>query len=148
MACPTKRVGSDNWFFRKRIPADVRAILTRSPDLRPPRWFKDHISISLGTPDRDTAKAKCPDVAAQVERQIAALRAPSEGCSASSMTPLATCHRFQQCSKACPLQKGERPVRGATKGEHDRDNGTPIMSLRVLNENVSEADQGILEMIL
>ncbi|MGM4895940.1 DUF6538 domain-containing protein [Tardiphaga sp. 839_C3_N1_4] len=75
MTCPTKRVGSDNWFFRKRIPADVRAILTQSPGLRPPRWFKDHISISLGTPDRDTAKAKCPDVAAEVERQIAALRA-------------------------------------------------------------------------
>lgn len=75
MVCPTKRVGSDNWFFRKRIPADVRAIFNQSPDLRPPRWFKDHISISLGTPDRNTAKAKCPEVAAEVERQIAALRA-------------------------------------------------------------------------
>lgn len=76
MACPTKRPGSDNWYFRKRIPADVQAILADLPkSQRPPHWYKDQISISLGTADRSIAKARCPDVAAQVERTMAALRA-------------------------------------------------------------------------
>jgi hypothetical protein len=76
MACPTKRRGSDNWYYRKRIPADVQAILAKLPkDRRPPSWFKDHISISLKTADRAAAKAKCPDVAADVEHTMAALRA-------------------------------------------------------------------------
>ncbi|WP_409190626.1 DUF6538 domain-containing protein [Bradyrhizobium sp. RDM4] len=57
MACPTtKRRGSDNWYYRKRIPADVRSILAKLPkDQRPPSWFKDHISISLKTSDRTAA---------------------------------------------------------------------------------------------
>lgn len=76
MACPTKRRGSDNWYYRKRIPKDVQAILaTLAKDRRPPNWFKDQISISLGTADRSIAKARCPDVAAQVERTMAMLRA-------------------------------------------------------------------------
>ncbi|WP_442894292.1 DUF6538 domain-containing protein [Bradyrhizobium sp. AZCC 1693] len=76
MACPTKRLGSDNWYFRKRIPADVQAILAKLPnDKRPPNWYKDHISNPLRTADRAAAKAKCPEVAAQVERTMAALRA-------------------------------------------------------------------------
>jgi integrase len=29
MACPTKRKGSDNWYYRRTIPADVRAILLK-----------------------------------------------------------------------------------------------------------------------
>ncbi|MCK1289648.1 DUF6538 domain-containing protein [Bradyrhizobium sp. 30] len=76
MACPTKRPGSDNWYFRKRIPADVQAILAKLPrSQRPANWYKDQISISLKTADRAVAKARCPDVSAQVERTMAALRA-------------------------------------------------------------------------
>lgn len=76
MACPTKRPGSDNWYFRKRIPGDVQAILAELPKAqRPANWYKDQISISLGTADRSLAKARCPDVAAQVERTMATLRA-------------------------------------------------------------------------
>lgn len=76
MACPTKRPGSDNWYFRKRIPADVQAILAKLPKgQRPASWYKDQISISLRTADRSIAKARCPDVAAQVERTMATLRA-------------------------------------------------------------------------
>jgi hypothetical protein len=57
MACPTKRPGSDNWYYRKHIPADVRAILARLPKAqRPPGWHRDHISISLKTADRATVK--------------------------------------------------------------------------------------------
>ncbi|UGX92922.1 hypothetical protein G6321_00046085 [Bradyrhizobium barranii subsp. barranii] len=75
MASPTKRRGSDNWYYRKRIPKDVQAILAKLPkDRRPPNWFRDQISISLGTGDRAAAKAKCPEVAAEVERTMAALR--------------------------------------------------------------------------
>jgi hypothetical protein len=75
MPCPTKRPGSDNWYFRRTIPADVQAILAKLPKAQRPRnWYKTHIAISLRTADRSAAKAKCPDIAATVERQIAALR--------------------------------------------------------------------------
>lgn len=75
MACPTKRKGSDNWYYRRTIPADVRALLAKLPARQRPRgWYKTHISISLGTADRDAAKAKCPRVADEVERQLKALR--------------------------------------------------------------------------
>ncbi|KAA5597221.1 DUF6538 domain-containing protein [Blastochloris sulfoviridis] len=75
MACPTRRKGSDNWYFRRKIPADVQRILASLPkDQRPAGWYKTHISISLGTADRNEAKARCPEVAAAVERQIEAFR--------------------------------------------------------------------------
>ena len=75
MACPTKRKGSDNWYYRRTIPADVRAILLKLPKERRPRgWYKTHISISLGTADRVAAKTKCPEVSADVERQLTAFR--------------------------------------------------------------------------
>lgn len=76
MASPTKRPGSDNWHFRKRIPADVQGILAKLPKpQRPPNWHRDQISISLKTADRAVAKAKWAEVAAEVERTMAALRA-------------------------------------------------------------------------
>jgi integrase len=75
MACPTKRHGSDNWYFRRQIPADVRVILGKLPKAQRPRnWYRTHINISLRTADRGAAKAKCPEIAAEVEKQIAALR--------------------------------------------------------------------------
>lgn len=74
MPCPTKRKGSDNWYYRRTIPADVQRILAElPPEKRPRNWYKTHIS-SLGTPDRALAKTKCPEIAAQVESQIKALR--------------------------------------------------------------------------
>ena len=76
MACPTKRQGSDNWYFRRQIPADVRAILEGLPkSQRPVNWYRTHISISLKTADRAAAKALCPEIAARVESQMATLRA-------------------------------------------------------------------------
>jgi integrase len=75
MACPTKRTGSDNWYFRRQIPKDVKAILAKLPKAKWPRnWYRDHISISLKTADRAKAKASCPEIAAEIETQIAALR--------------------------------------------------------------------------
>ena len=75
MACPTKRKGSDNWYYRRTIPVDVRVILQKLVKERRPRgWYNTHISISLGTADRTAAKAKCTEIAAQVEQQLKALR--------------------------------------------------------------------------
>ena len=55
MACPTKRKGSDNRYYRRTIPAPASK--------RPRNWYKTHIAISLSTADRNAAKAKCPGVA-------------------------------------------------------------------------------------
>jgi hypothetical protein len=75
MASPIKRNGSDNWYYRRTIPADVRVILDKLPNERRPRgWYKTHISISLGTADRAAAKANYANVASNVERQFKALR--------------------------------------------------------------------------
>jgi 5-methylcytosine-specific restriction protein A len=89
MACPTKRKGSDNWYYRRTIPADVRAILQKIAKERRPRgWYKTHISISLGTPDRVAAKAKCPEVSANVERQLKALREGPKSLTAKQIAAL------------------------------------------------------------
>jgi hypothetical protein len=53
-------------------PHDPSRYVTK--ERRPHGWYKTHISISLGTPDRVAAKAKCPEVSANVERQLKALR--------------------------------------------------------------------------
>ena len=75
MASLTKRKGSDNWYYRRTIPADVQRLLARLPkSQRPANWYRTHLSISLRTPDRTAAKAKAAEVAAGVERQFKALR--------------------------------------------------------------------------
>lgn len=71
----TKRNGSNNWWYRLTIPADVQRILAKLPNHpRPKGWFATHIMITTGTPDRTLAKAKAVDIAAGVERQFKALR--------------------------------------------------------------------------
>ncbi len=56
MASPTRRTDSDNWYYRRTIPADIRPILLKRPKERRPRgWYRTHISISLGTADRAAA---------------------------------------------------------------------------------------------
>lgn len=75
MPNPTKRNGSDNWYFRRRIPNDIKKVLAGLPkEKRPTCWYKSDIWISLGTADRAAAKAKCPEIAARVEQQMKALR--------------------------------------------------------------------------
>lgn len=89
MACPTKRPGSDNWYFRRRIPADVQAILAKMPKTQRPRnWYAKHISISLKTADRAVAKAKCPEIATEVERQLKALREGPKALTAKQIAAL------------------------------------------------------------
>jgi hypothetical protein len=74
MVCPTKRKGTDNWQYRRRVPANVQKALASLPkEQRPAGWGKTEIVISLGTADRAEAKRKCPDVAAEVERRFTAL---------------------------------------------------------------------------
>lgn len=89
MSCPTKRTGSDNWYYRRTIPADVQTILQKLPkERRPPGWYKTHISISLGTADRATAKAKCGEVTASVERQLKAFREGPKALTAKKIASL------------------------------------------------------------
>nr|WP_249809173.1 DUF6538 domain-containing protein [Bradyrhizobium sp. 150] len=71
----TKRTGSDNWYYRRAIPADVLRILRdRSQDNRPQGWYRTHISISLRTSDRNVARTRGAVIAAHAERLIADLR--------------------------------------------------------------------------
>ena len=50
MACPTKRKRSDTWYFRRRIPADVQAILAKMPKAQWLRnWYAAYISLALLT---------------------------------------------------------------------------------------------------
>lgn len=34
MACPTKRLGSNNWYYRRTIPKDVQALLQKPWPMR------------------------------------------------------------------------------------------------------------------
>lgn len=71
----TKRNGSNNWWYRLTIPADVQRILSKlSNHPRPKGWFATHIMLTTGTADKPLAKAKATDIAADVERQFKALR--------------------------------------------------------------------------
>ncbi|UPT96382.1 site-specific integrase [Bradyrhizobium barranii subsp. apii] len=75
MVSLTKRNGSENWYYRRTIPANVRLILANLPNRPRPRgWYKTHILITTGTADKALAKARQPDIAADVERQFKALR--------------------------------------------------------------------------
>jgi integrase len=89
MPCPTKRTGSDNWYYRSKIPTDIQAILQTLPkERRPSGWYKTHISISLGTADRATAKEKCGEVTARVERQLKAFREGPKALTAKQVSAL------------------------------------------------------------
>jgi hypothetical protein len=84
-----KRNGSDNWYYRRTIPADVQRILAKvSNHPRPKGWFKTHIMISTGTPDRTLAKAKAADIAADVERQFKAQREGPKPLTANQVSAL------------------------------------------------------------
>src|SRR5690349_14012117 len=85
-----KRDGSDNWWYRKRIPADVGRILAKLPSHpRPKGWYKTgYIIITTGTPDKTLAKAKATDIAADVERQFKALRGGPKPLTAKQVSAL------------------------------------------------------------
>lgn len=72
MTCPTERKGSENWHYRRRIPADVRTILAPMPKSQWPRnWYATEISISLGTADRRSAFAEELTIDTARERRVA-----------------------------------------------------------------------------
>jgi hypothetical protein len=85
-----KRNGSDNWWYRKRIPADVQRILAKLPNHpRPKGWYRTgYIVISTGTPDKTFAKAKAVDIAADAERQFKALREGQKPLTAKQVSAL------------------------------------------------------------
>jgi hypothetical protein len=58
-----RRTGSENWYYRRRIPADVQRTFENTPkELRPTGWYRTHISISLRTPDRAAARSKAAEL--------------------------------------------------------------------------------------
>ncbi|WP_156964737.1 DUF6538 domain-containing protein [Methylocapsa aurea] len=74
MPCPTKRTGSSNWHYRRRLTAAEKRTLAAIPRDHWPRGFgKAEIWITLGTADPAKAKALCPQVAADVARTLAGL---------------------------------------------------------------------------
>lgn len=58
MACPTKRHGSDNWYFRRQIPADVRAILEKLPKSQRPWRIEELRAFALTLTQGATAQAR------------------------------------------------------------------------------------------
>jgi len=89
MVSLVKRNGSDNWHYRRTIPADVQRILAKLPNHpRPKGWYKTHILISTRTADRTAAKAKAADIAADVERQLKALREGPKALTAKQVSAL------------------------------------------------------------
>lgn len=124
-----KRKGSDNWYFRRTIPADVQRILAKLPrGKRPSNWYKTHIAISLGTPDRAAAKAKCPDVAAAVERQLQMLREGPKPLSAKQITALSgeVYRAFAQGLEDNPVLSPEQ-WRDIGAGARDARKGNPLL---------------------
>lgn len=76
MPSPTKRPGSSNWQFKRRLPKDIQAILAKMPrEQWPKNWYASQIVVPLGTSDNAQAKAKFAEAAADVEKRFAALRA-------------------------------------------------------------------------
>ncbi|MFL9823775.1 DUF6538 domain-containing protein [Rhodoplanes sp. SY1] len=123
MACPTKRKGSDNWYFRRKLPADLQRILASLPkSRRPPGWHKQHIVISIGTADRGTAKAKCPEIAAAVVRQMQALRkgpaplTPKQIAGLSGLVYRASPKAWKRTRCSRRSSGGRSPRRTATRG--------------------------------
>lgn len=131
MPCPTKRKGSDRWYFRRTIPSDVQRILAKlTASKRPRNWYKNQIWISLGTADRTLAKAKCPEVAAEVERQIKALREGPKPLTAKQMSALSG-----EVYKAFALGGENDPVLSSKKwlavanARHDDRDGVGVLRI-------------------
>ena len=129
MASPVKRKGSDNWWYRRSIPADVKRILAELPRERRPRnWYSTHIYISLRTADRQRAKAKYAEVADQVERQMTALR---EG--PNPLTPKQIAALSGEVYRAFAEGLEDNPVlspeqwRDIAEGAREARNGSPLL---------------------
>jgi hypothetical protein len=114
----TKRKGSDNWYYRRTIPAEIKRVLAKLPsEKRPRNWYKTHIAISLGTADRTAAKAKCPDVAAAVERQMQALRDGPKPLTTKQITNLSY---YLACAVICALVFSWLYLQGDIEGRDPR----------------------------
>lgn len=123
MPSPTKRPGSDNWYFRRRIPKEVQAILAKLPASQRPRgWFKTEAMISLGTADRVKAKAKCPEVAAEFERTLTALKTGPKGLTPKQIAALSgeLYKAFAEGLEENPVATAEQWQRVAALNEYAR----------------------------
>ena len=139
MTSPTRRKGSDNWYYRRTIPADVRASLQKLPKERVPRgWYKTHISISLATADRAAAKAKCAEVSADVERQLKALREGPKPLTAKQIAALSgiSYRAFAEGLENNPGLTAKGWLRVAEANEAAK-RGRPLLIARTIRSDVS-----------
>lgn len=75
MARPTKRKGTANIQYQRRIPADVARILDGLPSsYRPSGWGKTQITISTGTSDKRRGQSEYARIAREVEERFQSLR--------------------------------------------------------------------------
>lgn len=142
MACPTKRHGSDNWYFRRQIPADVRVILEKLPKAQRPRnWYRTHISISLKTANRAEAKGRCPEIAAEVEKQIAALRSGPKPLTTMQISALAgeMYRAFAENLEGNPVLSAQQWLEVAEVNEAARKGAFALPAKMLFNR--TEADQ-------
>jgi len=91
MPSPVRRNGSANWYFRGTVPRAVRAKLAAMPKPQRPRGWSPSgdIWISLKTPDRELAKARHAEVAAEVSAAIRSLTSPEVGLNKEERVALA-----------------------------------------------------------
>lgn len=78
MSRPSKITNSDTYYFRKRVPADLVAVVGRR-----------EIRISLGTKDPAVAKERHLQKEQEIENEWAALRSPSQTLSHRQLAALA-----------------------------------------------------------
>ena len=90
MTRPSKRSGTANVQFQKRIPKDVKAQLDKLPAAyRPSGWGKDFITISTGTADKRKAAAEFARIGHDVEERFERLRSGIHSLSQKQMVALA-----------------------------------------------------------
>jgi hypothetical protein len=121
IASPTKRKGSDNWYYRRTIPADVQRLLAGLPtSQKPANWYKTHLSISLRTADRTVAKAKAAEVAAAVDQQFRALREGPNPLTSKQITALSVTFvsRFPPPTEILTSVQPNRTLTGLAEAWH------------------------------
>ena len=84
-----KRPGSDNWYYPPHDPCGRKAILAKVPkDQRPRSWYQSTSDLSQVPPIARRPKRSGPEIAADVERQLKALRDGPKALTAKQVSAL------------------------------------------------------------
>lgn len=141
-------MGSDNWHYRRRIPAKVRVALAVVPKAqRPPGWFKEHINISLGTADRAQAKAKCPQIAVEVEAAMAAILNGPKPLTVQDISALSgdLCKAFAEGLERGPVATPDQWLRVAAMNEEARQGHYGVVAMPSIHETADEQRRASME---